>query len=1446
MTTENTHELKKRLSDLELFRTLLDQSPDAIFLVRLPTGRLSDVNQSACSLLGYAREELLSRSLTDLMAAPESGQIAGMLSRESDREQGVSISVSLVGKDDRSIPADMTLRLVESGGGMYAVAVARDITERRKAEEQLKTTLNQLENIVEFLPDATFIIDADKRIIAWNRAMEEMTGVPKEEILGKDHQESTIAFYGERRPYLMDLLEKDDGEIASKYAFVRRKGDALYAEVFASALYGGRGAHIWAIASPLYDSQGNVTGAIESIRDITDQKLARDALSQSEERYRSLFLNAIEGIFQTTLDGRLIMVNPSLARMLGYDSPRHTMESITDIASQVYVYPEDRSAIIDSLRREGTVTGREVLFRKVDGTHIKVLLNLILVTGDETYGAYIEGSCIDITEKWRAEQALRSSEEKYRAIFENATEGIYQTTPEGRYLSVNNAFARMFGFDSPQDMIDSVQDIGRELYVNPEDRLEMVRRLREHDRVEGYEVEVFRKDRSRFWISINIHTVRDDEGNILYLEGTNVDITRRKQAEEALRASEARYRRLYDTMMDAYVSVSMDGTIQECNDAYLSLLGYSPDVIKGLTYRDITPEKWHSFEGKIIEKEVLARGYSDTYQKEYRKKDGTVIPVELRTYLLRDDGGNPAGMWSIVRDITERKRSEDALKESERHLADIIEFLPDATLVIDRQCRVTAWNRAMEDMTGVAARDMVGKGDYAYAVPFYGEPRPILIDLVLMPKGEVERKYYHIKHRGDLLIGETDVPVVRGEKRFLSGWAHPIYDASGQIVGAIECIRDITDKRRAEEALEQSETLYRLLAENASDMISRHRPDGTILYVTPSCESMLGYTPDEMTGRSASEFTVPEDIEGIWEAFNAARDAGEDRYRHEFRLIRKDGSLMWAETLSRLIRDARGDVVEVQSSIRDISKRREAEEALKENETRYRLLAENASDIIFTMDGDLRFTYISPSVERIRGYTVEEAMKQSIEQALAPGSLEKAILVFHEELEKEKVQPLELWRKRTLELEETCRDGSTIWTETTFSILRDTEKRLSGFLGITRDITERKRSAEEKKRLESQLAQAQKMESIGTLAGGIAHDFNNILAAIIGYSELALDDLASPEKARAEIGEVIKAGDRARDLVSQILTFSRKTETSYSPLALRTIVKESLKMLRSVIPTTIEIRQDLADTGLVMSDPTQVNQILMNLCTNAAHAMEEQGGVLEVKLNKRKIDREVAEAMGIPAGPYLRLTVSDTGHGMPPEVMDKIFEPYFTTKEIGRGTGLGLSVVHGIVRSHGGAVTCSSTPGQGTTFEVFLPEVESGGTGGERVRKEPYQKGTERILFVDDEPTLVSLAEKMLRKMGYQVYPKTDSREALAAFRDNPDVFDLVITDMTMPGIPGDMLARRLMEIRGDIPVILCTGYSERISEEKVRQMGVSAFVQKPFEMRDLARTIRTVLDGKR
>ncbi|MBW2169460.1 MAG: response regulator, partial [Deltaproteobacteria bacterium] len=383
----------------------------------------------------------------------------------------------------------------------------------------------------------------------------------------------------------------------------------------------------------------------------------------------------------------------------------------------------------------------------------------------------------------------------------------------------------------------------------------------------------------------------------------------------------------------------------------------------------------------------------------------------------------------------------------------------------------------------------------------------------------------------------------------------------------------------------------------------------------------------------------------------------------------------------------------------------------------------------------------------------------------------------------------------------------------------------------------------EYRKLEAQLQQAQKMEAIGTLAGGIAHDFNNILAAIIGYTEIASLQVAEDDKAKESLKEVLKSGRRAADLVKQILAFSRKGEQERIPVQIGLIVKEALKLLRASLPTTIEIHQNIeSDTGIVEADPTQIHQILMNLCTNAGHAMREEGGILEVTLTNVDIDaRTIRQYPDMSPGPYLRLSVSDTGEGMTPEILGRIFDPYFTTKEVGEGTGLGLAVVHGIIKDHGGAITVYSEPGKGTTFHVYLPVIEKAAEPEKETLK-PLPTGHERILFIDDEPGLVEIGRVMLGELGYDVVVRTSSIEALELFRIKPDEFELVITDMTMPKMTGDKLAKELMQIRPDIPIILCTGFSKRITEEKAKEIGIKAFVMKPLVMRDLANTVRKAL----
>ncbi|MBW1863350.1 MAG: response regulator [Deltaproteobacteria bacterium] len=385
---------------------------------------------------------------------------------------------------------------------------------------------------------------------------------------------------------------------------------------------------------------------------------------------------------------------------------------------------------------------------------------------------------------------------------------------------------------------------------------------------------------------------------------------------------------------------------------------------------------------------------------------------------------------------------------------------------------------------------------------------------------------------------------------------------------------------------------------------------------------------------------------------------------------------------------------------------------------------------------------------------------------------------------------------------------------------------------------------EDAKQMQKTLAKSEKFEALGQMASGVAHDFNNILSAIMGYAEIAQYDIPEKNQVTQSIEQVLKASHRAKDLVSQILAFSRQSEQERIPVQVHQIVEEALKLLRASMPTTIEIRQDIATNGsAILADPTQIHQILMNLCTNAHHAMREKGGILEVNVSNMEVGgNELATYPNLKPGPYIKLSISDTGDGMDQSTLERIFDPYFTTKEKGVGTGMGLAVVHGIVKSHDGAITVSSEQGRGTTFNVLFPRVQKD-IEHEAEAFEPLPSGNERILFVDDEKALADLGKQMLGRLGYKVFTRTSSIEALEAFRADPHKFDLIITDMTMPNMTGDVLAEEIMAIRPDIPIMLCTGFSERITKENAKKIGIREFAMKPLIMGNLARTIRKVLD---
>lgn len=509
--------------------------------------------------------------------------------------------------------------------------------------------------------------------------------------------------------------------------------------------------------------------------------------------------------------------------------------------------------------------------------------------------------------------------------------------------------------------------------------------------------------------------------------------------------------------------------------------------------------------------------------------------------------------------------------------------------------------------------------------------------------------------------------------------------------------------------------------------------------------------------------------------------------------------------------------------------------ALQQSTHRYKTLFEGANDAIFLFDLEDRIRDANRVACERLGYSHPQLLNMS---PMDISTAEEAVM----------------WPKRLQQLRKIgyliyetvyrAKNGRLIPIEVSSRVIEFDEE--PSILIIARDISDRKEAEKEKIQLQLQLRQAQKMEAIGTLAGGIAHDFNNILQAIIGYTEITLFQIKEQTKAKDSLNEIIKACDRAKDLINQILSFSRRKEQKRKPIQISLMVKEVLKLIKASFPATIDIRQNIhPDSGMVEADPIQIHQIMMNLCTNAYHAMREKGGTLEVVLRPVEILSESAgENPELTPGAYVELVVKDNGYGISADKIDRIFEPYYTTKEMGEGTGLGLAVVHGIIKSYGGAVKVHSQPGKGSAFHVFFPrmiqEIKVAGPGPQK--KENILGGNENILLVDDDQAIVYIVKQMLENLGYNVTAKYSSMDALAHFSSQRNHFDLVITDMTMPKMTGDILAQRISQMRPDIPIILFTGYGDMIAQEKAKALGIRAFLMKPLQTRDLARTIREIL----
>ncbi len=936
----------------------------------------------------------------------------------------------------------------------------------------------------------------------------------------------------------------------------------------------------------------------------------------------------------------------------------------------------------------------------------------------------------DLLERERLVGQLRDAEMKYHSIFDNAIEGIFQTTPEGRIVTANRSLARMYGYDSPEHLMESLTDVATQLYVDPSQRQALLDALRQDAVVSNFEFEVLRADGRTIWVRENVHAVRDDRGQLLYLEGTVEDVSDLWWGEQRRRLQYALARVLGDA-----------ATVEEARPEILSTICKALEWDIGIA--------WETDEGDIHLAEIWH-------------------PPELTVEALNE------ALSQVSYDLGQKLVGEVWETGEAKWVADL-----------------TA------DPQYVYAAAVLACGlSSAFAIPISVDGAVRIVLEFFSPK-----------------ITLPDPELV-------------------QTLGAISSqLSHLIERKLAEEALRKSEMRKAAILRSALDCIVTFDLDGKITEFNPAAERAFGYTQQEALGREMASLIIPEMLReshrrglALYNATNAGPGQGR---RMELKARRADGCEFPVElAISRIIIDGKPMFT---AYMRDITERQQA--ARITSELAAVVAYSNDAIVACTLDG----TIVSWNVgaERIYGYPSEEMIGQPLNRLIPPDRLDE----FPQAL-------TAVGRGDSLANYETIRlrkDGKRISVSLTESPIRGESGRITGLSSIARDITERKR-------LEEELLQSQKMDAVGRLAGGIAHDFNNILTAILGYSDLLIGQIDERQWMFKHLSEIRKAADFAASLTHQLLAFSRRQPLFLRVFSINDSVKNMQKMLQRVIGEHIQIHTQLkAEIGRLKADPSQLEQVLLNLCVNARDAMPKGGSITIQTADVTYFLDDSYSVNEMPAGEYVKLTVTDSGHGMSPEVQKHIFEPFFTTKEKGQGTGLGLATCYGIVKQTGGYITVDSQVEVGTTFAIYLPRVDEAGEKS-TIRKEVGQLpgGHETVLYVEDEITVRSLTAHVLRRLGYTVLEAASGKQARDAVEGyNGREIDLLFSDVVLPDAGGQDLADWIRETRnGRTKLLFTSGY---VDESILRRHGLdvdTAFLQKPFTPADLAKKVREVLDN--
>lgn len=1263
------------------FRTLSEATFEAIFLS--DRGICTGQNLTAEKMFGYTTQEAIGRSGTEWIA-PEYRDLVqkNMLSGHEDPYEAVALR-----KNGTTFPCEIQGKTLDYEGKTIRVTALRDISQRKIAEEASRLNEKRFRELVELLPQPVFEMDTGARITFVGFRGFELFGYSREDL--------------DKGIWAPQLLVESDRDRAVENLRLVFAGEQLHPQEYTALRKDGTTFPIVIYSAPILEGDA-IIGARGIAVDITERKEVEERWRSSVEEYRHLVAHAGQGIL-IAQDGKIKFVNPMCLKYTGLQEDQLLEMPFLDL-----VHPEDAALVKEKhLSRMGGDSSPyryEFRLNLPDGQTRWMEINSAQVR--RAGGPAALCFLTDITDRRLAEESLRESEIKFRSTFDQAAVGVCQVAPDGRFLRVNRKICDIFGYD-PEDFLGlTFQEI-----TYPDDLgddLDYVGRVLAGD-IDTYSMEkrYIRKDGSHFWANLTVSLTRDDSGAPDYFISVIEDITDRKNFERALEAEKEFTENVLNAQRDTFFLFEpATGRDVRWNRAFRELTGYSDDEIAQLP----VPNAYYSQKDLKRAKDFIrqvGKAGGGTIELELVCKDGRRIPTEYSVVSFNDGSDSPTYLISVGRDLSERKAAEATLRRLENLYRNVIENIEEVFYRSDKQGRLLMGSPSGARLFG-----------YDHVEEMIGLP---LASFWVKPQ-ERERLVEEIKKYGSVKDFEGTLKRKDGSTFVASFTTHFYRDEHGEIQGTQGIIRDVTARKEAERKVRLSEERLRLAWETTPDYFSISRlRDALMVDVNKGFTDLTGFSREEVIGKSGLDLNIWADVGDREKLVSTLSNEGQVR-DFETRFRRKDGEIR-AVSLSAGLMSLGGEP-HLLAIVKDIEDANQARAALIEKTQFIGSLLRAVPIPVFYKDREGRYIGCNDAFSNFMGIGSDEIHGKTVFELWPSELAEKYHQMDLELMEKGEHQEYEFQVK--------SKDGRMHPVIFAKDVYLDNSGEPAGLVGAFLDITEIKIAEAEREQLQKQLLQSQKMEAIGTLAGGIAHDFNNLLQAILGYADLLLKRQDVPESDRKGLHVIRNAAKDGADLVSRILTFSRRSEAKIRPLDLNSEIRKSEQLIRRTVPRMVRIDLVLEeDLKVVEADPREIEQVLLNLAINAQHAMPQGGQLLIETRNVSLSDAYLRAHLEATHTQYVLLIVSDTGIGIASEVLDRIFEPFFTTKTNGEGTGLGLSMVHGIVSRLGGFIRVYSEVGKGTSFKIFFPVSTSEPAQDPATTREMPAYGSETVLLVD-------------------------------------------------------------------------------------------------------------------